>query len=248
LVSINRMLEKRKLRVELENYRLHLEEIVEQRTEELRLALRRIGQTYDETLQALAGAMDLRDNATAGHSRRVMAYCIEIATATGCDAEELKTIARGALLHDIGKIGIPDAILAKPSSLTYSERLRMETHVMIGYTLLNRVAFLSPAAQIVLAHHERFDGRGYPQQLAGTEIPLGARIFAIADTLDAMTSDRPYRRALPYAAAREEIVRESGKQFDPRVVDTFLRIEETVWEDIREGRLDEALGRGAQPV
>jgi putative nucleotidyltransferase with HDIG domain len=237
LVSVKRMLERRKLRIELENYRSHLEEIVEQRTEELRMALRQVGRTYDETLEALASAMDLRDNTTAGHSRRVMAYCVEIAKALGCNEEELRTIARGALLHDIGKIGIADAILAKPSSLTYEERATMETHVRIGYTLLSRVAFLASAAEIILAHHERFDGNGYPRQLAGREIPLGARIFAVADALDAMTSDRPYRAALPFAAAREEILRESGKQFDPRVVSTFLRIDENVWKNIREGKL-----------
>lgn len=237
LVSVNRMLERRKLRMELENYRLRLEEMVGQRTQQLRSAIRQVAQTYDETLEALAAAMDLRDNMTAGHSRRVMANSLVIARCLGCDSEQLKTIARGALLHDIGKIGIPDAILMKPGKLTEDEKVQMQAHVKIGYGLLNRIAFLSAPAEIVLAHHERFDGTGYPSKLAGTEIPLGARIFAVADTLDAMTSDRPYRRALSYAVARQEILNESGKQFDPQVVSTFLSIDEKTWEDIREGRI-----------
>ncbi len=237
LVSVNRMLERRRLRIEVEKYRLHLEEMVEQRTLQLRSVNRQIGQTYDETLEALASALDVRDNGTAGHSRRVMAYCLVIARCLGCDSEQLKIIARGALLHDIGKIGIPDAILRKPGKLTEEEETAMAAHVRIGHGLLNRIAFLSAAAEIILAHHERFNGTGYPSKLVGAEIPVGARIFAVADTLDAMTSDRPYRRALPFAAAREEIIRESGKQFDPKVVSAFLSIDEHIWEDIREGRV-----------
>jgi HD-GYP domain-containing protein (c-di-GMP phosphodiesterase class II) len=132
-------------------------------------------------------------------------------------------------LHDIGKIGIPDSILMKPGALTVAERSVMETHVEAGYNLLNRIAFLADAAEIVLGHHERFDGTGYPQGLSGVDIPLGARIFSIADTLDAMTSDRPYCRATTFAAAREEIIRQSGKQFDPEVVSAFLAIDEGIW-------------------
>lgn len=236
LISVNRMLERKRLRTEVENYRLRLEEMVNERTKQLHSAIRQVGQTYDETLEALAAALDLKDNATAGHSRRVMAYCVEIATYLGCDCEQLKTIARAALLHDIGKIGIPDAILMKPSSLTDEERVAMEAHVRIGYGLLNRIAFLASAAEIVLAHHERFDGTGYPRALAAPEIPLGARIFAVADTLDAMTSDRPYRRALSYDRARQEILRESGRQFDPNVVAAFLSIDECTWEELRQGK------------
>lgn len=197
LVSVNRMLERRKLRMEVENYRLHLEEMVEQRSVQLRSAMQQIGQTYDETLDALAGALDVRDNGTAGHSRRVMAYCLVIGRYMGCDSELLKVIGRGALLHDIGKIGIRDAILRKPGKLTDEEKVEMAAHVRIGHGLLSRIAFLSAASAIVLAHHERFDGSGYPSKLVATEIPLGARIFAVADTLDAMTSDRPYRRPSP---------------------------------------------------
>lgn len=231
--SIRRALEKKFLEMEVEKYREHLEEIVDQRTRQLQIAMRRIEHTYDDTLEALGAALDLRDTETAGHSRRVSLYCLEIARAMGCTAEQLKTIARGAYLHDIGKIGIPDSILLKEGKLAAEEITIMQTHVRIGYELLSRIPFLAAAAEIVLAHQERYDGTGYPQGLMGEEIPLGARIFAIADTLDAMTSDRPYRQALPFMAAREEIIRESGKQFDPDVARVFLSFPEQTWVNIR---------------
>ena len=231
--SLRRALRKKFMEEELERYRRQLEEMVEQRTHQLQLAMRRIERAYDETLEALGAALDLRDTETAGHSRRVSLYCLEIARAMGCTNEQLKTIARGSYLHDIGKIGIPDAVLLKQGKLTPEEMAVMQTHVRIGYELLSRIPFLSSAAEIVLAHQERYDGNGYPQGLAGEEIPLGARIFAIADTLDAMTSDRPYRQALPFATAREEVIRESGKQFDPDVVRVFLSFPEETWENIR---------------
>lgn len=233
LSSLNRALEVKLLQRELESYRKHLEDMVEHRTKQLQVASRRIEQTYDDTLEALAAALDLRDNETAGHTRRVTRYCLEIARAVNCSADQLKTIVRGAYLHDIGKIGIPDAILRKPYKLTDAERAVMETHVRIGYELVCRIAFLASAAEIVLTHQERFDGTGYPQGLMENEIPLGARIFAVADTLDAMTSDRPYRRALPLSTAREEIIRESGGQFDPGVVKAFLTIPDATLHSIR---------------
>jgi putative nucleotidyltransferase with HDIG domain len=249
LVSVNQVLERKKFESELENYRLHLEETVLQRTAQLRKAMWQIEQTYDETLQALAAALDLRDNETAGHSQRVMAYAVEIAKVMGCSKKQLKTIARGALLHDAGKIGIPDAILRKPGPLTGEERAVMEKHVQVGYSLLNHIRFLVGAAEIVLTHHERFDGKGYPQGLLGGEIPLGARIFAVADTLDAMTSDRPYRRALTLAVAREEITQESGKQFDPEVVSAFLSIDEGTWGELRNERgIAKSLGMGEESL
>jgi response regulator RpfG family c-di-GMP phosphodiesterase len=236
LLSINRALEKRRLEQELENYRKHLEEMVDQRTQQLQAAIRRIEQTYDDTLEALAAALDLRDHETAGHSRRVMQHSLEIAQRMGCTSQEMKNVARGAHLHDIGKIGVPDAILRKPVGLTEKERQIMERHVRIGYQLMCRISFLAGAAEIVLTHHERFDGTGYPQGLVGTKIPLGSRIFAVADTLDAITSDRPYRRALPYTVAREEIRRQSGRQFDPAVVEVFLSIPEETLDLIHNGK------------
>src|SRR2546425_6693941 len=195
--------------------------------------MKRSEMTYDETLEALGAALELRDTDTAGHSRRVSLYCLELARPMGCSNEQLKEIARGAYLHDIGKIGIPDAILLKPGKLTEQEMAIMQTHARIGYELVHRIAFLAPAAEIVLTHQERYDGTGYPQRLSKNQIPIGSRIFAVADTLDAMTSDRPYRRALPFSAAREEIIRESGRQFDPEVVKVFLSLPQTVWEEIR---------------
>ncbi|MFB3924127.1 MAG: HD domain-containing phosphohydrolase [Terriglobia bacterium] len=233
VASLRRSIQMKQMERELEEYRRDLERMVEARTKQLEKARQRIEMTYDETLEALGAALDLRDNETAGHSRRVTFYSVEMAKALGCSDDQLKQIARGAYLHDIGKIGIPDAILLKAGKLTVRERTIMESHVRVGYNLVSRVAFLAGAAEIVLTHQERYDGTGYPQGLTEGEIPLGARIFAAADTLDAMTSDRPYRRALPFSAAKEEITRESGRQFDPEVVRVFLSLPEEVWANIR---------------
>ncbi len=188
--------------------------------------------TCDELIEVLAKTLDLRDNDTAGHSGRVRRYSEEIAKALGCSAEVMKYFARAASLHDVGKIAIPDAILRKHGKLSPEEWRVMETHVWVGFSLLRRIHFLAEVAEIVLAHHERFDGKGYPRGLKGDEIPLGARIFAVSDTLDAMTSDRPYRRALPFAHARQEIVSESGHQFDSKVVEAFLAIPEAVFQQV----------------
>lgn len=231
--SVRRALEKRRLEIELANYQQHLEEMVEKRTHQLQVAMQRIEQTYDETLGALGAALELRDLETEGHSRRVASYCLELARVLGCGAEEIRNIVRGSFLHDIGKIGIPDAILLKPARLSDSETAVMQTHAQIGYDLLSRIAFLEPAAQMVLTHQERYDGSGYPQRLRGDEIPLGARIFAVADTFDAMTSNRPYRQALPFAVARDEIAREAGHQFDPVVVRAFMAVPQETWERIK---------------
>ncbi len=233
VAAVRRALERRSLEREVDTYRQRLEDMVNQRTNQLRAAMRRIEYTYDETLGALGAALDLRDNETAGHSYRVMRYCLAIAQQMGCSKEQMTNIARGAFLHDIGKIGVPDAILRKPAKLTDAETAVMQTHVRIGYDLVSRIAFLSGASAIILTHHERFDGTGYPQGLMGVEIPIGARIFVIADTLDAMTSDRPYRLALPFSTAREEIIRQAGRQFDPEVVEAFLRIAESEFSRIR---------------
>ena len=233
IVSLERALGIKKLEAELEDYRKHLEEMVEQRTKQLEAALRQVELTYDETIEALGAAIDLRDDEIAGHSRRVTLYALEIAKVMGCSKELFKQLTRGGFLHDIGKIGTPDSILLKGDKLTPEEMAVMQTHVRVGHTMMGRIAFLAPAAEIVLAHHVRFDGTGYPQGLAGDAIPLGARIFAVADTLDAILSDRPYRRAQPFTVAHKEIQKESGKQFDPKVVEAFLSIGEETWERIR---------------
>ena len=205
LISLESALHKRKLEQQVENYRQHLEEMIAERTEQLQAAVWQIEQTYEDTLQALGAAVDLRDNETAGHSQRVCRYSIGIALAMGWSEKQLGSLARGAYLHDIGKLGIPDSILLKPGPLTPEEWERMRQHVQIGFDLVKDIPFLADAAEIVLTHHERYDGRGYPGGLKGDEIPLSARIFAVADTLDAITSDRPYRLASSFAAARETI-------------------------------------------
>lgn len=242
LGSIERALDKKRREGELEQHRLRLEELVEERSKQYSAARVQIEVTYDETLGALGAALDLRDTETEGHSRRVSRYATEMAKTYGCSDEELKHIVRGSYLHDIGKIGIPDSILLKPAKLTEEETAVMQTHARIGYELLQRIAFLEPAAEIVLTHQEKYDGTGYPQGLAGIQIPLGSRFFSVADTLDAMTSDRPYRNALPFSAARDEIERQSGRQFAPEAVKIFLSLPETIWQDIRE-EVGESRGR-----
>jgi putative nucleotidyltransferase with HDIG domain len=204
-VSLESALHKRQLEQEVENYRQHLEEMVVERTGRLDAALHQLENNYENTLQALGAAIDLRDSETAGHSRRVCRYSLEIARALGWSEKQLENLARGAYLHDIGKLGIPDRILLKPGLLSVEERNLMQRHVQIGFDLVKGIDFLSEASEIVLMHHERYDGCGYPRGLRGSEILLGARIFAIADTLDAITSDRPYRRASAFESAREII-------------------------------------------
>lgn len=250
--SVERALKLKRMEVELANYRRKLERMVEQRTLQLQAAMRRIELTYDETLEALSAALDLRDTETAGHSQRVTRYCLELAQRCGCTPDQMKQLRRGAYLHDIGKIGIPDSILLKEGKLTPEETAVMQGHVRIGYDVVCRIAFLAGAAEIVLTHQECWDGTGYPQGLAAHEIPVGARIFSIADTLDAMTSDRPYRRALELSVAREEISREAGRQFDPDIVRVFLAVPDDVWIAIRLGVMEHRLasrrGHSAEPV
>ncbi len=237
LRSVGQAIEKKRLEAELQGYRQKLEHMVEERTRQLFSALQEIETTYDSTLEALGGALDLRDSATAGHSIRVTLYALTIAEAMNCGEKQLRELARAASLHDIGKIGIPDAVLLKAGCLTAEEQAIMRSHVLVGYELVSRIAFLAQAAAIVRAHHERYDGAGYPAGVSGDRIPLGARIFAVADTLDAMTSDRPYRKALSFEEAMAEIVAQSGRQFDPVVVKAFLSVPRHVWSSIQTGSL-----------
>lgn len=228
-LSVRRALEHRRLVIENRTYQSDLEHLVAERTQQLSIALQDLEQSYDYTLEALGGALDAKDAETEGHCQRVTAFTITIAKAMGVDKGLLRHIARGAFLHDIGKMGVPDSILRKPGPLTAEEREIMRRHCDIGYAVLERIPFLKEAAEIVLSHQECYDGSGYPRGLRGEQIPLGARIFAVADTLDAMISDRPYRKALPITAAREEIQRYAGRQFDPRVVEVFLSHPDSVW-------------------
>jgi putative nucleotidyltransferase with HDIG domain len=232
-LSVRRALEHRRLVLENRNYQRNLEQVVEQRTVELKLALNQLEQSYDETLEALGGALDLKDAETEGHCKRVTAFTIALARTMDIDNTQLPQIARAAFLHDIGKMAIPDAILRKPGPLNDEERAVMRTHCDIGYNMLIRIPFLREAAEIVLAHQEYYDGTGYPRGLQGEAIPLGARIFAVADALDAMISDRVYRRALSIEHARKEIERCSGTQFDPKIVKVFLSMDDSLWTELR---------------
>src|SRR6266850_334726 len=203
-LGVGRALQHRRLVIENRSYQSNLEQLVEERTARLEAALNQLEQSYDDTLEALGSALDLKDAETEGHCQRVTAFCISIAKEMPVPAPYLAILARAAFLHEI------------------------------GYNMLIRIPFLRDAAEIVLAHQEFFDGSGYPRGLKGEQIPLGARIFTIADSLDAMISDRPYRRALPMSHAREEIRRCSGSQFDPQVVDVFMSIPEQHWLELRE--------------
>jgi putative nucleotidyltransferase with HDIG domain len=225
-IVVGRTLEKRRLLDENRAYQEHLEDLVARRTRELR-------QSYEATLQALVTALDYRDNETQGHSSRVVEYAMLVAEALEVREPQLTAIRWGAILHDVGKIGIPDRVLLKPGKLSEDEWETMKKHPEMGYRMLQHIAFLEPALDIVFCHQERFDGTGYPRGLRGEQIPLGARIFAVVDTFDAMTSDRPYRPALTIEAARDEVRRCTGTQFDPAVAEAFLGIDASRWEEIR---------------
>src|SRR5438094_2482790 len=213
LATVRRALENRRLKLENREYLTNMELLVEARTEQLRKAMGNLERSYDITLEALGNALDLKDAETEGHSKRVTAYTIAIARAMGLSSDQIRIIARGAFLHDIGKMAIPDQILKKPGKLDAEETAIMREHCYRGYQIVRRIPFLQEAAEIVYAHQEKFDGTGYPRGLKAEEIPLGARTLSIADTLDAMTSDRPYRARLPHSVARDEIVQWSGRQF-----------------------------------
>lgn len=240
LAIVRRALENRRLKTENRAYQTNLESLVAARTAQLETEKKKVDQTlsqleqsYDITLEALGDALDLKDAETEGHSKRVTAYTIAMARAMGLPGEQIRVIGRGAFLHDIGKMAIPDSILRKPGPLTLEEKAIMKEHCYRGYQMLRKIPFLTEACEIVYSHQEFYDGTGYPRKLKGAEIPLGSRIFALADTLDAIMSDRPYRAAQPFSAGRDEIVKWSGRQFDPEVVKVFLTIPESIWHDLR---------------
>jgi len=233
LGTVQHALEYRQTLQENHSYQQNLEMAVRARTELLRQAMEDIEQSYDITLEALGDALDLKDSETEGHSKRVTAYTIALARAMGAAATEIKVIARGAFLHDIGKMALSDEILRKPGPLNEQEQTFMRRHCASGYDMLRKIPFLREAAEIVFTHQEHYDGGGYPSGLRGTEIPIGARIFAIADALDAITSERPYRKARSFEDACKEIQRCSGTQFDPTVVEVFLKVPIEVWQELR---------------
>ena len=243
--KIHKALERRRRAIENSHYQWQLQQMVQEQATNLQKALGQLDGSYANTLEALINALDARERETQRHSKRVSEYTWLMADRLGVRQNQLADIERGALLHDIGKIGVSDKILLKPAKLTEEEWVEVRKHPEIGYSILKGIDFLKGAAEMVLQHHERFDGTGYPRGLSGEQILLGARIFAIVDTFEAMTSDRPYRKALGYQTAREEIIRFSGKQFDPQLVECFLSIPEEVWfktkESLRRGVILEHL-------
>lgn len=233
LTIVRRALDNRRLKLENPAYQTNLESLVGGRTDQLRQAMSDLERSYDISLELAGDLLELKDAESQAHAKRTTAFSIALARAVGLQQNSIQVIARGAVLHDIGKIAVPDAILRKPGALTADEWEIMKEHPYTGYQVLCRVPFLQEAAEIVHAHHERFDGTGHPRGLKGEEIPLGARIVAIAETLDAITSNYPYRAAQSIRASQEEIKNWSGRQFDPEIVDIFLRMPEGVWHDLR---------------
>ena len=222
LVAVDQALERRRLLLENRAYQNHLERMVDERTAQVQQALGRLRRSYSETMSALAAALDAREQETANHSERVSNGCVRLLRSLGVtDEGSLKVIQMGAMLHDIGKIGIPDRILLKPGPLDNDEWEIMRQHPLIGYEILKEIHFLEPSLDLVLYHQERFDGTGYPYGLTEDQIPLSARAFAVVDAWDAMTNQRPYRDPLPGSQAVIELLRCAGKHFDPQAVDVF---------------------------
>jgi response regulator RpfG family c-di-GMP phosphodiesterase len=231
--AVKRALEHYDLRASKRRYENHLEELVEQRTHELNQALDSLEDAYRSTLKALTAALETRDAETHGHSERVVTFSLRLGRELELSKEQLRSLEFGSLLHDIGKIGVPDAILRKPAKLTDAEWIRMREHPVHGQAILREIEFLDGAARVVGQHHEKWDGSGYPCGLRGEEIDLNARIFAVADAFDAMISDRVYRAGRSYEEAAEELERFSGRQFDPNVVAAFHRVPREDWDELR---------------
>ncbi|MEK6304138.1 MAG: HD domain-containing phosphohydrolase [Acidobacteriota bacterium] len=240
LLSVQRALRRQALVAAEQHYDRMIEGTAPAGTNELRKLNETLTGTVDAlyanyraTLRALAAALQARDVETSSHSERVVAYCLRLGKERGLSVNDLIALEQGALLHDIGKIGVPDSVLLKPGTLTPYEWTKMIAHVHQGLRIIDGIQFLSGARFVVGQHHEKFDGSGYPCGLRGEQIHINARIFAAADAFDAITSDRPYRPAQSYAQARDEIVAGSGTHFDPVVVDAFLNIGEMEWANIR---------------
>ena len=233
-IRVSRALEKHRLLLENQNYQRTLEERVASRTRQLQETLGVLEHTYYSTLVALSKTLDSRDAGSDGHSLRVTVYATLLARQIGMSEAEIKTIEQGVLLHDIGKVGVPDALLRKPGKLSPDELLLMQKHPVIGYRILSSIKFLKGAAQLVLHHHEQYDGNGYPYGLKGNAIYPGARIFAIADALDDFTSDCPFQAAVSFESAIRKIEEMSGTQLDPDFVREFLKIPATGWKAARQ--------------
>jgi putative nucleotidyltransferase with HDIG domain len=234
---VTRALEHQDLIVAKQRYEDHLEELVEQRTAELDQALNSLEDAYRSTLKALTAALETRDLETHGHSERVVSYSMRLGREYGLDNERLKALEFGSLLHDIGKIGVPDLILRKPAKLTSEEWVLMREHPVHGQQILRGIKFLEGAARVVAQHHEKWDGSGYPLGLSAEDIDICARIFSVADAFDAITSDRVYRKGKPYQAAAQELDEWAGKQFDPKVVEAFHRVPPEDWQELHDQSL-----------
>lgn len=234
---VTRALEHQDLIVAKQRYEDHLEELVEQRTAELDQALNSLEDAYRSTLKALTAALETRDLETHGHSERVVSYSMRLGREYGLDNERLKSLEFGSLLHDIGKIGVPDLILRKPAKLTSEEWVLMREHPVHGQQILRGIKFLEGAARVVAQHHEKWDGSGYPLGLSADDIDICARIFSVADAFDAITSDRVYRKGKPYEAAAQELDEWAGKQFDPKVVEAFHRVPPEDWQELHDQSL-----------
>jgi putative two-component system response regulator len=245
-VAVRRALEHQRLLEAKRRYETYLERMIEQRTAELDGALASLEDAYRSTLRALIKALEARDSETSGHSERVVSFSLRLGRELGLDAGQLRSLEFGALLHDIGKIGVPDAILRKPARLTEKEWREMRQHPRHGREILNGIEFLEGASRVVAQHHERWDGAGYPAGLRGDEIDLNARIFAVADAFDAITSDRVYRVCESYERAAEELGRHAGAQFDPRVVEAFRRVPPVEWDVLRRAPSAVGVGQGSR--
>jgi putative nucleotidyltransferase with HDIG domain len=229
---VKRALEHHDLIVAKQRYENHLEELVEQRTAALDKALGSLENAYRSTLRALTAALETRDSETHGHSERVVTYSLRLGREYGLEQEEMKALEFGSLLHDIGKIGVPDAILRKPAKLTDDEWVQMREHPLHGQQILRGIDFLKRSSRVVAQHHEKWDGSGYPLGLRGEEIDICARIFAVADAYDAITSDRVYRRGKPYEAAAAELDIWAGRQFAAKVVAAFHQVPKEDWAEL----------------
>ncbi len=230
--AVKRALQLRRTRIDSKRISQNLEALVRKKAFALSSALHDLKDQHKSTLEVLIKALDARGHETQCHSQRVQAYTLRLAQEFDFDTLQLMDLARGALLHDIGKIGVPDGILLKPGKLTPDEWGEIRKHPTIGYEILKGVKFLDRVAWMVLCHHEKYDGTGYPQNLKGDEIPLEARIFAVLDAYDAITSTRPYREAMSPEVARTAIVGNAGTQFDPKVVEEFLKVPQSEWDEI----------------
>ena len=234
---VKRALEHHELIVAKQRYENHLEELVEQRTAELDQALNSLEDAYRSTLKALTAALETRDSETHGHSERVVTYSLRLGREYGLSAEQMKALEFGSLLHDIGKIGVPDLILRKPEKLTEEEWVLMREHPLHGQQILRGIEFLAGPARVVAQHHEKWDGSGYPLGLQGHDIDLCARIFSVADAFDAITSNRVYRRGKSYQEAADELDLWAGRQFDPKVVEAFHRVPPQDWDELHKRSL-----------